>query len=124
RGSPASTSSSWKRGPLRSHRRRDHTHREGPRRVGGEVAAVNDLLALCAFYREHQYCGEPVTGLEDDRVWMTCTCGADDRLGRSMTKGRGRLPSPRGGASPEVSRRACDRCRAAPRAAPRTTRAR
>jgi hypothetical protein len=30
---------------------------------------------LEAFIREHEYCGE-VDGLEDDRVWMTCTCGA------------------------------------------------
>ena len=55
-------------------------------------------------------------------MWMACTCGADDGLGRSMTNGRGRLPSPRGGASPEVSRRACDRRRVAPRDAPRTSR--
>ena len=32
--------------------------------------------ALEAFIREHEYCGELDTGLEDDRVWMTCTCGA------------------------------------------------
>jgi hypothetical protein len=47
--------------------------------------------ALEAFIREHEYCGELDTGLEDNRVWMTCSCGADDRLGRSMTNGRGRL---------------------------------
>lgn len=28
------------------------------------------------FIREHEYCGELDTGVEDDRVWMTCTCGA------------------------------------------------
>jgi len=26
-----------------------------------------------AFIREHEYCGEQDTGLEDDRVWMTCS---------------------------------------------------
>ena len=31
---------------------------------------------LAAFIREHEYCGELDTGLEDDRVWMTCTSGA------------------------------------------------
>jgi hypothetical protein len=31
--------------------------------------------ALEAFIREQEYCGELDTGLEDDRVWMTCTCG-------------------------------------------------
>ncbi len=31
---------------------------------------------LEAFIREHEYCGELDTGLEDDRLWMTCTCGA------------------------------------------------
>ena len=32
--------------------------------------------ALATFIREHEYCGELDTGLDDDRVWMTCTCGA------------------------------------------------
>jgi hypothetical protein len=32
--------------------------------------------ALEAFIHEHEYCGELDTGLEGDRVWMTCTCGA------------------------------------------------
>ena len=32
--------------------------------------------ALWAFYQEHQYCGELDGGVEGDRVWMTCTCGA------------------------------------------------
>jgi len=32
--------------------------------------------ALEAFIREHEYCGELDTGVDDDRVWMTCTCGA------------------------------------------------
>ena len=32
--------------------------------------------ALDAFFEEHQYCGELDGGVEGDRVWMTCTCGA------------------------------------------------
>ena len=32
--------------------------------------------ALEAFIREHEYCGELDTGLDGDRVWMTCTCRA------------------------------------------------
>jgi hypothetical protein len=32
--------------------------------------------ALEAFIREHEFCGELDAGLENDRVWITCTCGA------------------------------------------------
>jgi hypothetical protein len=32
--------------------------------------------ALEGFIREHEYCGELDTGLENDRVWMACTFGA------------------------------------------------
>jgi len=32
--------------------------------------------ALWAFYQEHQYRGELDGGVEGDRVWMTCSCGA------------------------------------------------
>jgi hypothetical protein len=32
--------------------------------------------ALEAFISEHEYCGEPDVGFEDNRVWMTCSCGA------------------------------------------------
>ena len=32
--------------------------------------------ALEAFILEHEYCGELDAGVEEDRVWMTCTCGA------------------------------------------------
>jgi len=32
--------------------------------------------ALEAFILEHEYCGELDTGLDGDRVWMTCTCGS------------------------------------------------
>jgi hypothetical protein len=34
------------------------------------------LDALNAFFQEHQHCGELDSGVEADRVWMTCTCGA------------------------------------------------
>jgi hypothetical protein len=32
--------------------------------------------ALAAFIAEHEYCGELDSAVEEDRVWMTCTCGA------------------------------------------------
>ena len=32
--------------------------------------------ALWVFYREHEYSNELDGGVEGDRVWMTCTCGA------------------------------------------------
>jgi len=32
--------------------------------------------ALDAFYLEHRRCRELESGVEEDRVWMTCTCGA------------------------------------------------
>ena len=32
--------------------------------------------ALYAFFQEHQYRGDLDGGVEGDRVWMTCTCGA------------------------------------------------
>jgi hypothetical protein len=32
--------------------------------------------ALYAFFLEHRRCGELDGGVESDRVWMTCTCGA------------------------------------------------
>jgi hypothetical protein len=34
------------------------------------------FATLYAFLQEHQYRGEPDGGVEGDRVWMTCTCGA------------------------------------------------
>jgi hypothetical protein len=34
------------------------------------------LASLVAFLDEHRYCGELDGGADDDRVWMTCTCGA------------------------------------------------
>jgi hypothetical protein len=36
---------------------------------------VTLLGDLDAFYQEHERCGELDSAVEDDRVWMTCTCG-------------------------------------------------
>jgi len=33
-------------------------------------------LSLDAFYLEHRLCGDLDGGVEGDRVWMTCSCGA------------------------------------------------
>jgi hypothetical protein len=32
--------------------------------------------ALEAFIQEHEYCGELDAAVEENRVWMSCTCGA------------------------------------------------
>ncbi len=40
------------------------------------TTALAALLALEAFIQEHLYCGDLDTGVEEDRVWMTCSCGA------------------------------------------------
>ena len=34
------------------------------------------LTDLDAFYLEHDRCGDLDSGLDGDRVWMACTCGA------------------------------------------------
>jgi hypothetical protein len=34
------------------------------------------LDALYAFYQEHERCGDLDAAVEDDRVWMTRSCGA------------------------------------------------
>ena len=33
-------------------------------------------FSLDAFYLGHRRCGELESAVEDDRVWMTCLCGA------------------------------------------------
>ena len=55
----------------------------------GSLTAMSLLLReLDAFYLEHEYCGEFDGGVEGERVWMTCSCGAminrhqDDRPSR------------------------------------------
>jgi len=52
--------------------------------VGGierqiDQAGVTLIDALYAFFLEHERCGELDSAVEDDRVWMTCTCGAPIR---------------------------------------------
>jgi hypothetical protein len=32
--------------------------------------------ALDAFFQEHRRCGDLDGGVDSERVWMTCTCGA------------------------------------------------
>jgi len=34
------------------------------------------LHDLYAFYLDHQRCGELDSGVDGERVWMACTCGA------------------------------------------------
>jgi hypothetical protein len=34
------------------------------------------LAALDAFMQEHRRCGELDGGVDDERVWMACDCGA------------------------------------------------
>ena len=34
------------------------------------------FVALYVFFQEHRCCGDLDGGVEDDRVWMTCSCGA------------------------------------------------
>jgi hypothetical protein len=40
------------------------------------LSAVSLLTELDAFYTEHRRCNALDGGVEGDRVWMTCTCGA------------------------------------------------
>ena len=35
------------------------------------------LAALAAFLQEHPRCGEMDGGVDGERVWMACECGAD-----------------------------------------------
>jgi hypothetical protein len=42
------------------------------------------LAALDAFLHEHRRCGQMDGGLEDERLWMTCSCGAG--LSRSLAR--------------------------------------
>jgi hypothetical protein len=46
-------------------------------RLSGVLLLHDPLLRdLYAFYTEHHRGGELEGGVEGDRVWMTCTCGA------------------------------------------------
>jgi hypothetical protein len=48
------------------------------RRSSDDVTLAGETLfdALYAFFQEHRRCGDLDGGVEGDRVWMTCTCGA------------------------------------------------
>jgi hypothetical protein len=35
------------------------------------------LAALDAFLQENRHCGDLDAGVEPDRVWMACDCGAE-----------------------------------------------
>jgi hypothetical protein len=48
------------------------SHQPHPARDGDVML----FEALRAFFQEHQYCGDLDGGVEGDRVWMTCMCGA------------------------------------------------
>jgi hypothetical protein len=64
-------------GQRRSFSRRVRSGVLPPRHRGPSRAEEVTLFdALQAFFREHHYCGELDGGVEGDRVWMTCTCGA------------------------------------------------
>jgi len=41
-----------------------------------EGGGVTLLDALYAFFQEHRRCGDLDSGLDGDRVWVACTCGA------------------------------------------------
>ncbi len=54
---------------------------QGPRGIGATPQRANERrgegsVTGAYFIREHEYCGELDTGVDADRVWMTCTCGA------------------------------------------------
>ena len=34
------------------------------------------LTGLAACLQEHRWCGELDGGADEERIWMTCTCGA------------------------------------------------
>ncbi len=42
------------------------------------------LTALDAFLQEHRRCGELDGGVDGDRVWMSCECGA--RIAHSIAE--------------------------------------
>src|SRR4030095_1467274 len=48
--------------------------RKSPGAAREPMITVGLGAALEAFILEHEYCGELDAGVEEDRVWMTCTC--------------------------------------------------
>jgi len=45
--------------------------------TSARLVSVTLFGALYAFFQEHRRCGDLDGGVEGDRVWMTCTCGAE-----------------------------------------------
>jgi hypothetical protein len=53
------------------------------------------MLDLESFHREHRGCGRPLDGgVEDDRIWIACSCGA--RISRNVSASW-KASAPRGG---------------------------
>ena len=48
----------------------------GRSRLAVGCPAESLLDERCAFYEKYEYCGNLDGGVEGDRVWMRCTCGA------------------------------------------------
>ena len=46
------------------------------RRARVAFVIVTLFADLDAFYQEHERCGDLDSGLDGDRVWMACACGA------------------------------------------------
>jgi len=44
--------------------------------TSARLVSVTLFGALYAFFLEHRRCGDLDDGVEGDRVWMTCPCGA------------------------------------------------
>src|SRR5678816_4539054 len=69
-----------RRGSVAAAYQRSHVAlRVSPRAAGRpEIGspAVTLLADLDAFFQEHRRCGDLDSAVEDDRVWMSCTCGA------------------------------------------------
>jgi hypothetical protein len=57
------------------------------------LAGLTLFEALYVFYQEHRRCGDLDGGVDGDRVWMTCTCGAGINDPLTMTDPRARLPA-------------------------------
>jgi hypothetical protein len=50
------------------------TARHGPRYPAEAMLTLLDDLD--AFFQDHRRCGELDGGVEDERLWMTCSCGS------------------------------------------------
>ena len=50
--------------------------RDAPKGKGGRPLMRELLVALTAFFDEHQRCGELDGGRENGHIWLGCSCGA------------------------------------------------